>query len=454
MSLVHLDDVEHGCCGPAARADAAEVARIAGFAFEICDLTGEFERGGDRRLRGRACGRAHAEPVRAVQRRDQVRRVPAAGRRARRRPGRDRPLRARRAGRRRRVRLLRGADAAKDQIVHAPHAGPGGAAPVAVPGGRHAEARDARRTRERFGLPVAAKPDSQELCFAPSGDAGGVRPRPGARARARRRRDRGRGRAGCSASTTARSAFTVGQRRGLGVATGRAATCVESTPPRTASSSGPRSCSRGAGLVADRVSWVAGRAARRTGRSRPRSGSGTAARTSRAVVTPERRRLRVEFAPRSAPWRPARASSSTAATSSWAVRRIVEARPLRRVGSARLSSRSPGPRRAVKLLKRRPKSFDIQVHDMVLHITASPEYAEESRASALSFWEQLQSYALRDPAFRESKRAIPIRGRPRHRAGDDRVRGPRRRGTHVHLPGRGHRRGGAVPLAGDAGAHA
>jgi ApbE superfamily uncharacterized protein (UPF0280 family) len=62
----------------------------------------------------------------------------------------------------------------------------------------------------------------------------------------------------------------------------------------------------------------------------------------------------------------------------------------------------------VKLLKRRPKSFDIQVHDMVLHISASPEYAEESRASALSFWEQLQSYGLRDPAFRESKRAIPV----------------------------------------------
>jgi ApbE superfamily uncharacterized protein (UPF0280 family) len=62
----------------------------------------------------------------------------------------------------------------------------------------------------------------------------------------------------------------------------------------------------------------------------------------------------------------------------------------------------------VKLLKRRPKSFDIQVQDMVLHITASPEYAEESRAAALSFWEQLQSYALRDPAFRESKRAIAV----------------------------------------------
>ena len=35
MCLVHLDGVEHGCCGPAARADAAEVARIGGFPFEI-----------------------------------------------------------------------------------------------------------------------------------------------------------------------------------------------------------------------------------------------------------------------------------------------------------------------------------------------------------------------------------------------------------------------------------
>jgi ApbE superfamily uncharacterized protein (UPF0280 family) len=60
----------------------------------------------------------------------------------------------------------------------------------------------------------------------------------------------------------------------------------------------------------------------------------------------------------------------------------------------------------VKLLRRRPKSFDIQVQDLVLHITAPEDYAEESRAAALSFWEQLQSYALRYPSFRESKRPL------------------------------------------------
>jgi len=60
----------------------------------------------------------------------------------------------------------------------------------------------------------------------------------------------------------------------------------------------------------------------------------------------------------------------------------------------------------VKLLRRRPKSFEIQVQDLVLHISAPEDYAEESRAAALSFWEQLQSYALRYPEFRESKRPL------------------------------------------------
>ena len=30
LKLVHLDGVDHGCCGPQAEADAAAVARIAG----------------------------------------------------------------------------------------------------------------------------------------------------------------------------------------------------------------------------------------------------------------------------------------------------------------------------------------------------------------------------------------------------------------------------------------
>jgi ApbE superfamily uncharacterized protein (UPF0280 family) len=60
----------------------------------------------------------------------------------------------------------------------------------------------------------------------------------------------------------------------------------------------------------------------------------------------------------------------------------------------------------VRLIRRRPKSFEIQVQDLVLHITAPDDFAEESRAAALSFWEQLQSYGLRDPQFRTSKRPL------------------------------------------------
>ena len=60
----------------------------------------------------------------------------------------------------------------------------------------------------------------------------------------------------------------------------------------------------------------------------------------------------------------------------------------------------------MKLLRRRPKAFDIQVQDLTLRITAPEDYAEESRAAALGFWEQLQSYALRYPEFRQSKRPI------------------------------------------------
>jgi ApbE superfamily uncharacterized protein (UPF0280 family) len=60
----------------------------------------------------------------------------------------------------------------------------------------------------------------------------------------------------------------------------------------------------------------------------------------------------------------------------------------------------------VKLLRRRAKAFDIQVQDLTLHITAPEDFAEESRAAALSFWEQLEAYGTRDPDFRTSKRAL------------------------------------------------
>jgi ApbE superfamily uncharacterized protein (UPF0280 family) len=62
----------------------------------------------------------------------------------------------------------------------------------------------------------------------------------------------------------------------------------------------------------------------------------------------------------------------------------------------------------VRLLKRKPRSFDIQVQDMTLHIQAGTDFNEESRAAALSFWEQLHAYTLRNPDVRSSKRPIEV----------------------------------------------
>ena len=77
---------------------------------------------------------------------------------------------------------------------------------------------ETRALAERFALPVAAKPDSQDICFVPNGDYAGVveRLRPGAADPGDIRHVDGR--------VLGRHAgiinFTVGQRKGLGIAAG------------------------------------------------------------------------------------------------------------------------------------------------------------------------------------------------------------------------------------------
>ncbi|HEU4865588.1 MAG TPA: hypothetical protein VF028_02285 [Actinomycetota bacterium] len=62
----------------------------------------------------------------------------------------------------------------------------------------------------------------------------------------------------------------------------------------------------------------------------------------------------------------------------------------------------------MRLLKRKPRTFEIQVQDMTLHIQAATDFNEESRAAALSFWEQLHAYTIRNPAFSSAKRPIDV----------------------------------------------
>ena len=257
MNLVHLDGMEHGCCGPAARADAAEVARIAGIPFEIVDLSGEFAATviddfvGEHEA-GRTpnpCARCNGEIKFGafLRRADELGvDVVATGHYVRTERD-DRGA----------WHLLRGADLDKDQSYMLHMLGQGQLSRSLFPIGGMPKA-ETRAHAERFGLPVATKPDSQELCFAPSGDAGAF-----VRSAAPQLVHDGavvdtEGRAIGTHDGT--FAFTVGQRRGLGVATGERRYVVDVDATANRVMVGPQELLSRRGLVADRVSWVAGHA--------------------------------------------------------------------------------------------------------------------------------------------------------------------------------------------------
>jgi tRNA-specific 2-thiouridylase len=110
----------------------------------------------------------------------------------------------------------------------------------------------------RYGLPVAAKPDSQEVCFVPGADHGAylaehapdlVRP----------------GGAVVGAGGDVLGAhdgtfrYTIGQRRGLGVSTGERAYVVDLDPVSNRVVIGPGELLSRRGLRAERVNWISGR---------------------------------------------------------------------------------------------------------------------------------------------------------------------------------------------------
>ena len=256
LSLVHLEGVEHGCCGPSARRDAAETARIAGFPFEICDLSDEFERTviGDfigELGSGRTpnpCARCNGEIKFGafLRRADRLGiDLVATGHYVR-------AVRDDRGS----WQLWRGADRAKDQSYMLHMLGQRELSRALFPVGGLIKT-DTRAIAERFGLPVATKPDSQELCFAPAGDAGGfVRSSAGSLVREGGQVVDTEGRVLAEHDGT--FAFTVGQRRGLRVATGSPMYVTELDAASNRVVVGPRELLTKRGLVADRVSWVAG----------------------------------------------------------------------------------------------------------------------------------------------------------------------------------------------------
>jgi tRNA-specific 2-thiouridylase len=256
MKLVHLaDGVDHGCCGPSARADAEVVARIGGFAFEVVDMSESFaetvladffaEHEAGRTPNPCARCNEHIKFGAFLDRADRLGvDLVATGHYVR--TDRDR------AGR---WHLRRGADPGKDQSYMLHTLGQRELARARFPVGGMAKAQT-RALAERFGLPVAAKPDSQEVCFVPGADhvafieehaPGMVRPGevvdPEGHVIGHHRGS---------------FRFTVGQRRGLGVSTGERSYVVEVDAGANRVMVGPGELLARRGLVADRVSWVGG----------------------------------------------------------------------------------------------------------------------------------------------------------------------------------------------------
>jgi tRNA-specific 2-thiouridylase len=151
------------------------------------------------------------------------------------------------------VRLLRAADARKDQsyVLYALSQEALRAARFPVGASTKAEVRAEARA---LALPVAEKPDSQELCFVPAGDHRAVlrervpdsfRPGPV---------EDGDGRP--LGSHGGAAGFTVGQRRGLGVAAAEPLYVTSVDVARNAVAVGPRSSLLRRTVAIEHVRWL------------------------------------------------------------------------------------------------------------------------------------------------------------------------------------------------------
>lgn len=154
------------------------------------------------------------------------------------------------------VRLLRARDAEKDQTYFLYGLGQEQLRHVRFPLGALTKA-EVRAIARRLGLATAEKPDSQELCFAPGGDHRAVlaerrgwRPEPGPVVDADGR---------VVGSHSGAAAFTVGQRRGLGLALGEPRFVAGVDPARNLIQLGRREDLEARRIWLEAVSFVAGR---------------------------------------------------------------------------------------------------------------------------------------------------------------------------------------------------
>jgi tRNA-specific 2-thiouridylase len=258
MRLVHLaEGVDHGCCGPRARADAEAVAAHLGIDFEVVDLSEAFEATvlADF-FREHLAGRTPNPCVRCNEHVKFGAFLALADRLGFDHVATGHYVRTWRdeGGR---WHLGRGADPAKDQSYVLHGLGQAQLARALFPVGGQTKA-ETRAQARRLGLPVADKPDSQEVCFVPRGDhAAFLEEYLPALARPGEVVDPSGRVLGTHRGT---HRFTVGQRRGLGVSTGSPTYVLEVDREANRVVVGPAELLSRRGLVADRVSWVAGEA--------------------------------------------------------------------------------------------------------------------------------------------------------------------------------------------------
>ncbi len=151
--------------------------------------------------------------------------------------------------------LLRGLDTAKDQSYFLFSLTQDQLSHASFPVG-HLSKEEVRDVARRLGLPVAEKPDSQEICFVPDGDyAAFIEKQSGDL-------EGGGTIVSRSGAVLGRHGgvhrFTVGQRKGLGIAAAEPLYVLELRPSDKTVVVGARTDLERTGLTASDVNWIAG----------------------------------------------------------------------------------------------------------------------------------------------------------------------------------------------------
>jgi tRNA-specific 2-thiouridylase len=257
MKLVHLTmgGTDHGCCGPNARRDAEHVASQLGIDFYVHDVSERFEETViDDFFSEHAAGRTPNPCARCNEHikfgeffkvADELGcEYVATGHYAR--------TELREGG----WHLLKAADAAKDQSYVLHMLGQEQLSRAMFPLGDMAK-QQTREEAKRFGfLEIAAKRESQEVCFIPDDDhVAFIEEFVPKMVREGEMVD-----PSGEVVSTHQGAFryTIGQRRGLGISTGEPNYVLEVDQAANRVVVGPEELLSRKGLMADRLSWVAG----------------------------------------------------------------------------------------------------------------------------------------------------------------------------------------------------